>query len=90
MRKFLFSFLSVLAITGLIGLQSAFSQSCPAPTESFDCSGGFFYGTQQEIHCWMNQLNDGICALSDCDTVCDFYNIELDIVVTFYLGCNPE
>lgn len=90
MRKFLFSFLAVLAFSGLFGLQSAFSQDCSFPTESFACSGGYFYGTTQEIDCWLNQLNEGICGLAGCGTMWDFHNIDNDIIISLAVSCNPQ
>jgi hypothetical protein len=78
MRKYLFSFVAVLAFTGLFGLQSAFSRNCSTPTESFTCSGGTFYGTQAEINCWLSQLTAFICGGSDCGVSWTFHSTEGD------------
>jgi hypothetical protein len=89
MRKFLFSFLAVLAFSGLFGLQSAFSRNCPTPTESFNCSGGTFYGTPEEIECWRNQLDAFICGASDCGVSWDFYDTN-DEFTSFVYACSVE
>jgi hypothetical protein len=85
MRKFLFSFVAVLAFMGLFGLQAALS--CDPPGESFNCSGGGpFYGTSEEILCWLSQLDDGIwgiCGLSPCGTEWTFVSIDNGSTITF-------
>jgi hypothetical protein len=78
MRKFLFSFMAVIAFTGLFGLQGALSQNCDPQGNGgpFNCSGGVFWGLQSEVTCWISQLKDGVCGLSDCGTVWHFFDIE--------------
>jgi hypothetical protein len=76
MRKFLFSFVAVLAFAGLFGLQGALSQGCPTPTQGFNCSGGYFYGTAADIECWLLQLEQFICGPAACNATWRFEDTE--------------
>ena len=76
MRKFLFSFVAVLAFAGLFGLQGAQS-SCGSGGGPFNCSGGGpFYGLKNDITCWISQLENGLCANAECATMWEFYSID--------------
>ena len=77
MRKFLFSFVAVLAFTGLFGLQGALSQGCTGnPGEGLICSGGGpFYGFSEDIFCWKHYILTGGCAGSPVGTEFIFIDI---------------
>ena len=88
MRKFLFSFVAVLAFAGLFGLQGALS-SCGSGGGSFNCSGGGpFYGTNTNIDCWKSQLEQGVCGLTPCGTFFEFWSIDDDEPVPYTLTTN--
>jgi hypothetical protein len=90
MRKFLFSFVAVLAFSGLFGLQSASSQGCIG-TESLACSGGGpFYGFHEDIFCWTHYLWTGGCGGSPAGTQWTFIDIESGIPTTFTWDPIPE
>jgi hypothetical protein len=91
MRKFLFSFVAVLAFAGLFGLQGALSQSCTGnPGEGLICSGGGpFYGFSEDIFCWKHYLFTGGCAGSPAGTEFIFHDIESGVQSRVTLGL-PE
>ncbi len=90
MKKYLISFVAVLAFTGLFGLQSATSQSCVG-TESFACSGGGpFYGFGEDIFCWAHYLWTGGCGGSASGTTWTFINIDTGTPTTFAWDPVPE
>jgi hypothetical protein len=88
MRKFLFSFVAVLAFAGLFGLQGAQS-SCGLGGGSFNCSGGTFWGTVAEINCWLQQLDDGICGSAECGTEWIFLTIPDEFESRVTVDCFP-
>ena len=86
MRKFLFSFVAVLAFAGLFGLQGAQSSNC-TNNGPFNCSGGGpFWGTSEDIDCWTSLLMGGICGLSPCGTEWIFEDIGGG-TVTYRIEC---
>jgi hypothetical protein len=89
MRKFLFSFVTVLAFTGLFGLQGALSQTCDPQGNGgpFNCSGGTFYGTEINIYCWLSQLRGGVCGLAECGTTWIFKSIPDEYQLAVHRAC---
>jgi len=89
MKKFLFSCFTILLMSGFVGGLDA-NAVCTDHGTGLGCSGGTFYGTGDEIACWMRRLIEGICAGSPAGTEWIFHDVNGGTSTFEYTDVTPE